>query len=108
DSWREDSEGVVSWLVDEGCGAGSPADGVAMRTVTQGSGEVESRVGVQQVVVLRDADAAAVDAVRRRALGVAHARRPVRVLGRALVGRVAEVALAVRVLARAVVADVAL
>ncbi|WP_315096976.1 hypothetical protein [uncultured Cellulomonas sp.] len=64
DGARDDSRGAVSWLVDETCAAGSPPDGVAMRTVTQGSGEIESRVGVHQVVVLADADAAVAEADR--------------------------------------------
>ncbi|WP_146845935.1 hypothetical protein [Cellulomonas terrae] len=63
DDVREDSAGVVGWRVPESCDAGNPADG-AMRTVTQGSGELESRVGVHQVAVLADADAAVTEADR--------------------------------------------
>jgi hypothetical protein len=63
DSWEE-SQGVVDWIVEETCGAGSPAGGVAMRTARQGSGEYETRFGVHQVVVLADADAAVAEADR--------------------------------------------
>ena len=64
DGAREDTPGVVAWRVPESCGAGSPADGSAMRTVTQGSGELESSVGVHQVLVLADADVAVAEANR--------------------------------------------
>ena len=64
DGSLEESEGVVAWIVEETCAAGSPAGGVAMRTVRQGSGEFETRFGVHQVVVLADADAAVAEADR--------------------------------------------
>lgn len=64
DDVREESADVVGWRVPEACDVGSPTGGLAMRTVTAGSGELETRVGVQQVVVLADADAAVAEADR--------------------------------------------
>ena len=63
DGEREESPGVIAWHVPEACDAGSPAR-AAMRTVTHGSGEIESSVGVHQVAVLADADAAVAEADR--------------------------------------------
>lgn len=61
---REESAGVVAWRLPESCDAGTPTEAVAMRTVAQGSGEAESPVGVHQVVLLPDADAAVAEADR--------------------------------------------
>ncbi len=61
---RQDSAGVVGWRVPEACAAGVPEGAVAMRTVQQGDGETESQVGVQQVAVFADADAAVAEADR--------------------------------------------
>jgi hypothetical protein len=61
---REESAGVVAWRLPESCNAGTPTEAVAMRTVAQGSGEAESPVGVHQVVLLPDADAAVAEADR--------------------------------------------
>lgn len=61
---RDESTGVVDWRLPDACAAGAPAPTSAMRTVTQGTGELESAVGVQQVVVLPDADAAVAEAER--------------------------------------------
>jgi len=64
DDVREESTDVVDWRVPEACDGGSPTGGLAMRTVTAGSGELETRVGVHQVVLLADADAAVAEADR--------------------------------------------
>ncbi|WP_217614774.1 hypothetical protein [Cellulomonas sp. GbtcB1] len=61
---REESAGVVDWRLPESCDAGTPTEAIAMRTVAQGSGEAESPVGVHQVVLLPDADAAVAEADR--------------------------------------------
>jgi glucose/arabinose dehydrogenase len=55
---REESEGVVDWRLPQACATGGPAGALAMRTVAQGDGAAEAPVGVQQVAVLADADAA--------------------------------------------------
>ncbi|HEY0214819.1 MAG TPA: hypothetical protein VGC57_00325, partial [Cellulomonas sp.] len=63
---RQESEGVVAWQVPESCGPVPPTGAVAMRTVTQGTGEEEQPVGAQQVAVFAGPDAAvaAVDELR--------------------------------------------
>jgi predicted small lipoprotein YifL len=61
---REESAGVVGWRLPESCDAGTPAEAVAMRTVAQGSGETESPIGLQQVVLMADADAAVAEVDR--------------------------------------------
>ncbi|QHT57338.1 hypothetical protein GXP71_15500 [Cellulomonas sp. H30R-01] len=61
---RDESTGVVDWRLPEACAAGDPTGASAMRTVSQGSGEFEAPVGVQQVAVLADADAAVAEAER--------------------------------------------
>lgn len=55
---REESDGAVAWHLPDACAAEPPADPAAMRTVRQGDGAAESPVGVQQVAVFADADAA--------------------------------------------------
>ncbi|GIG34688.1 hypothetical protein [Cellulomonas pakistanensis] len=61
---REESAGVVDWRLPESCDAGSPTEAVAMRTVAQGAGETETPIGLQQVVLLPDADAAVAEVDR--------------------------------------------
>lgn len=61
---REESDGVVDWRLPQACAAGTPSDAVAMRTVAQGAGAEEAAVGVQQVAVFADADAAVAEADR--------------------------------------------
>lgn len=61
---RQDSPGVVAWRLPEACAAGAPEGASAMRTVQQGDGGTESQVGVQQVAVFADADAAVAEADR--------------------------------------------
>ncbi|MDC7122775.1 hypothetical protein OMK64_14665 [Cellulomonas fimi] len=61
---RDESTGAVDWRLPGACAAGAPTDATAMRTVSQGTGEFESPVGVQQVAVLADADAAVAEAER--------------------------------------------
>jgi hypothetical protein len=61
---REESAGVVDWRLPQACTAGGPAGALAMRTVAQGDGAAEGAVGVQQVAVLADADAAVAEADR--------------------------------------------
>jgi len=65
---REESAGVVAWRLPESCAAGAPAEAVAMRTVAQGSGELESPVGLHQVALLPDADAAVAEVDRLTAV----------------------------------------
>lgn len=57
DQPREEAQGVTAWLLPETCEQVTP-DAVDMWTVTQGSGEFEEPVGVHQVAVFLDADAA--------------------------------------------------
>lgn len=57
DEPREESEGVVEWRVPEVCAAAAP-EALDMSTITQGTGEFEETVGVHQVAVFEDADAA--------------------------------------------------
>lgn len=61
---RVEQDGVVAWSVPTGCVAEAPAAATAMRTVTVGSGEVEAPIGVQQVAVFGDADAAVAESDR--------------------------------------------
>lgn len=61
---RQDAAGVVDWRLPEACAVGAPEGATAMRTVQQGDGEVESQVGVQQVALFADADAAVAEADR--------------------------------------------
>lgn len=61
---RDDTEGVVDWRVPPACGAGAPPGAAAMRTVSQGTVELEGTLGVQQVAVFADADAAVAEADR--------------------------------------------
>lgn len=55
---------VVDWRLPQSCAAGAPSGATAMRTVTQGDGDYEAAVGVQQVAVFADADAAVAEAGR--------------------------------------------
>ncbi|MFC8921034.1 hypothetical protein [Cellulosimicrobium sp. NPDC057127] len=55
---REESEGATAWRLPDACSSEPPADAAAMRTVLQGDGAAESPIGVQQVAVFADADAA--------------------------------------------------
>jgi len=57
DQPREETAGITAWRLPEDCRPPTP-DAVDMWTVTQGSGEFEEPVGVQQVAVFADADAA--------------------------------------------------
>lgn len=61
---REESDGVVAWRLPEACTAGEPTTAATMRTVTQGDSAEEAPVGVQQVALFADADAAAAEADR--------------------------------------------
>lgn len=61
---RAESAGVVGWRLPEACAGGAPEGAVAMRTATHGDGEYEAQIGVQQVAVLPDADAAVAEADR--------------------------------------------
>lgn len=61
---REEVAGVTAWRFPESCDVGTPGGAATMRTVTQGTGELESPVGVQQVAVLPDADAAVAETRR--------------------------------------------
>lgn len=56
DQPRQVETGVGVWAVPEGCNG--PPDAVAMLTLTQGTGEYEEPVGIQQVAVFANADAA--------------------------------------------------
>ncbi len=58
DGPRYEQEGIVVWQVPQRCHGLSPTGAVAMRTVDQGTGELEEPIGVQQVAVFTDADAA--------------------------------------------------
>jgi hypothetical protein len=61
---RQDSAGVVDWQFPGSCGVGAPETATAMRTITQGDGEAEAQVGLQQVALFADADAAVAEADR--------------------------------------------
>ena len=61
---REESAGVVEWRLPESCAVGAPEGAVAMRTASHGDGAEEAQVGVQQVAVLPDPDAAVAEADR--------------------------------------------
>jgi hypothetical protein len=61
---REESAGVVAWRLPESCAAGAPEGAAAVRTAVHGDGEYEAQIGVQQVAVLPDADAAVAEAHR--------------------------------------------
>ncbi len=61
---RQESSGVVAWLLPEACAVEGPAAATAMRTVLQGDGAEEAPVAVQQVALLPDADAAVAEADR--------------------------------------------
>lgn len=61
---RQDSEGITDWLLPEACAAGIASTAAAMRSTTIGDGEFEAQVGVQQVAVFPDADAAVAEADR--------------------------------------------
>ncbi|PWD51498.1 hypothetical protein C8046_13365 [Serinibacter arcticus] len=58
DQPREEAVGLTAWRLPEDCQPTTP-DALDMWTVTQGSGEFEEAVGVQQVAVFADSDAAA-------------------------------------------------
>lgn len=57
DQPREEDEEDAAWWLPESCGALSP-DAVTMRTLTQGTGEFEEPIGVHQVAVFDEAEAA--------------------------------------------------
>jgi glucose/arabinose dehydrogenase len=61
---RQESAGVVDWRFPTSCDAGAPDTATAMRTVSQGDGAAEATIGVQQVAVFADADAAVAEADR--------------------------------------------
>lgn len=61
---RAEAEGVADWHLPEACADGGPADATAMRTATEGDGAAEGVVGVHQVAVFADADAATAEAAR--------------------------------------------
>lgn len=61
---RDEAEGVADWHLPEACADGGPADATAMRTATEGDGAAEGVVGVHQVAVFADADAATAEAAR--------------------------------------------
>jgi hypothetical protein len=61
---RDEAEGASAWRLPDVCAAEPPADATAMRTTTQGDGAAEGPVGVQQVAVFADADAAVAAADR--------------------------------------------
>lgn len=61
---RQESEGITDWLLPESCAAGIASTAAAMRTVTIGDGQEEAQVGVQQVALFTDADAAVAEADR--------------------------------------------
>lgn len=65
---REESAGVVDWRLPQACDAGAPESATAMRTVVQGDGQAEAQVGVQQVALFADADAAVAEADRLAAV----------------------------------------
>ena len=57
DQPREEAAGLTAWLLPERCEQVTP-EALDMWTVTQGTGEFEEPVGVHQVAVFADADAA--------------------------------------------------
>lgn len=57
DQPREETAGITAWRLPEDCRPPTP-DALDMWTVTQGSGELEEPVGIQQVAVFADAGAA--------------------------------------------------
>lgn len=57
DQPREEDEEIAAWWLPESCEALTP-QALTMRTLTQGTGEFEEPVGVHQVVVFEDAEAA--------------------------------------------------
>ncbi|WP_149203733.1 hypothetical protein [Actinotalea subterranea] len=61
---RQESRGITDWRLPEACAAGIASTALDMATVTQGDGELEAQVGVQQVAVFADADAAVAEADR--------------------------------------------
>ncbi|MFF1530838.1 hypothetical protein [Cellulomonas sp. NPDC058312] len=61
---RQESAGVVAWRFPQACDTGAPESATAMRSVSQGDGEAEAAIGVQQVAVFADADAAVAEADR--------------------------------------------
>jgi hypothetical protein len=61
---RQDSEGITDWLLPESCAAGIASTAAAMRSTTIGDGEFEAQIGVQQVAVFPDVDAAVAEADR--------------------------------------------
>lgn len=54
---RDEDDAVVPWRLPEACEMAAPA-AESMRTVVQGSGELEAQVGVHQTAVFADAGAA--------------------------------------------------
>ncbi|GMA33452.1 hypothetical protein [Litorihabitans aurantiacus] len=58
DQPREETAGVTAWRLSEACDQVTP-EAADMVTVSQGSGEFEEPVGLQQVAVFADSDAAA-------------------------------------------------
>jgi hypothetical protein len=67
---RQVTDGLVDWRLPQTCAVGAPSGAAAMRTVTQGDGQFEAGVGMQQVAVFADVDAAVAEAGR---LGAAQA-----------------------------------
>lgn len=61
---RQESAGVVAWRFPQACDTGAPDTATAMRTVSQGDGAEEASIGVQQVAVFADAEAAVAEADR--------------------------------------------
>jgi hypothetical protein len=57
DQPREETAGITAWRLPEDCRPPTP-DALDMWTVTEGSGELEEPVGIQQVAVFADAGAA--------------------------------------------------
>lgn len=58
------TEPVDAWALPEACAAGAPTTAVVSRGLAYGDGAFESTVGIQQVAVFADADAASVEAQR--------------------------------------------
>ena len=61
-----DVSGLVAWTVPQGCQGGRPSAAAAMRTVTDGDGQFEAVVRVQQVVAFPDVATAVAEATRLR------------------------------------------
>jgi hypothetical protein len=64
DGPRAVTAGVEPWVLSTGCDLGSPTAAVQMLSVRQGDGQFEVPVGVHQVAVFADAQAAQAEAAR--------------------------------------------